>query len=29
VKMSPSYEGKLGDIFTLPDTMQRAVLLRQ
>jgi len=25
----PSYEGKLGDIFTLPDTMQRAVLLRQ
>jgi phospholipase C len=25
----PSYEGKLGDIFTLPDTMQRAVLSRQ
>ena len=25
----PSYEGKLGDIFTLPDTMQRVVLLRQ
>jgi phospholipase C len=24
----PSYEGKLGDIFTLPDTMQRAVLAR-
>ena len=24
----PSYEGKLGDIFTLPDTMQRAVLTR-
>jgi phospholipase C len=25
----PSYEGKLGDIFALPDTMQRAVLSRQ
>jgi phospholipase C len=25
----PSYEGKLGDIFTLPDTMQRAVLSRE
>jgi hypothetical protein len=24
----PSYEGKLGDIFTLPDTMQQAVLAR-
>jgi phospholipase C len=24
----PSYEGKLGDIFTLPDTMQQAVLGR-
>jgi phospholipase C len=24
----PSYEGKLGDIFTLPDTMQQAVLTR-
>ena len=24
----PSYEGKLGDIFTLPDTMRRAVLSR-
>jgi hypothetical protein len=24
----PSYEGKLGDIFTLPDTMRRAVLGR-
>ena len=21
----PTYEGKLGDIFTLPDTIQRAV----
>ena len=25
----PSYEGKLGDIFTLPDTMRQAVLSRQ
>jgi hypothetical protein len=24
----PSYEGKLGDIFTLPDTMRQAVLSR-
>ena len=24
----PSYEGKLGDIFTLPDTIQQAVLAR-
>jgi hypothetical protein len=24
----PSYEGKLGDIFTLPDTMHQAVLQR-
>jgi len=24
----PAYDGKLGDIFTLPDTMQRAVLAR-